>query len=641
MAHFVDDNPDLKFYLDHWIDWERIFSEVEICQDGEGPADAAEARELWREILDLIGDFAANEIAPHQAELDREGVELVDGEIVSSARLESIFDQIREMGLHGLCVPREYGGMNCPMMLYMLQMELISRADVSVMTHHSFHGGMALAMLMFSVEEGTTTFDPETMTITDTRFARQVAEIVAGESWGCMDITEPDAGSDMAALRCRAEQDEAGNWFISGQKIFVTSGHGRHHFVICRTEEAKGEGLSGLGGLSFFLVETWRPTEDGGRERLAKIERVEEKLGHHASATVTINFDRTPAELVGGLGTGFKQMLLLMNNARIGVGFESLGMCEAATRLAKAYASVRKSMGKTIDQHELVADMLDEMETSTQGLRALAIRAAALNGRATRLRLRSKVLPTEDTPEHAAMAAELRELQMQTRMLTPLVKLVGSETAVHLARMAVQIHGGCGYTTEYGAEKLLRDAMVLPIYEGTTQIQALMATKDNLLAVTKAPVRFVRRMAKHWWRSWFARDPLERRVAALRHRSLQAIRVLLTRIVKRKARSGSGFKQWDLKSDFAPALLHAERLSWMLADAATAEELWRQSVAHPARRELLIRFLERAEPRCADQHHRIQTTGDRLLAALRGETIDPSHTSPGAVGGQSQQESAA
>ena len=632
MGNFISDNTDLQFYLDHWIDWDALYALSELNPgDPEAPQNGAEAKEFWREILNLIAGFAATEIAPHSAMLDREAVSLVDGEVQFPAVLDGIFVQIAAMGLHGICLPRELGGMNCPLFLYMLQCELVSRADVSVMTHHGFHGGMATAMLMYSLEEGSTTYDPDTFEITKTRFSGPIAEILEGESWGCMDITESDAGSDMGALRCTGEQEEDGSWFVSGQKIFVTSGHGRYHFVIARTEEKGAGDFGGLAGLSFFLVETFSPNADGSRTRHAQIERIEEKLGHHASATVTINFDRTPAMLVGARGEGFKQMLLLMNNARIGVGFEALGLCESAWRMSADYAAVRRSMGKTIDKHELVADMLDDMQGSIEGIRALCMRAAFLNENFQRKRMQLKFLVAEGTDEHTALSAEVGDLKNRVRELTPLVKMTASETAVRLARMAVQIHGGSGYTTEYGAEKLLRDAMVLPIYEGTTQIQSLMATKDNLMSVTKNPARFARRIAKHWQRSLFADDALERRVGALRHQSLVAMRTLMTRVVKHKygvAKSDSemslsaAFKTWDVKSDFAPALLHAENLCWMLSDAVTAEELWHQAEAHTERREVLARFLERAEVRGHDRMYRIQHTGDRLLAKLSSDAND-------------------
>jgi hypothetical protein len=318
-------------------------------------------------------------------------------------------------------------------------------------------------------------------------------------------------------------------------------------------------------------------------------------------------------------------MLLLMNNARIGVGFEALGLCESAWRMSREYAAGRYSMGKTIDQHELVADMLDDMQSSIEGLRALCMRVAILNETYQRQRMRLLYLSSEGTSEHRDLTTEVQTLKAQTRELTPLVKMAASETAVRLARMAIQIHGGSGYTTEYGAEKLLRDALVLPIYEGTTQIQALMATKDNLLAVTRDPARFAKRLAKHWQRSLFADDELERRVAALRHQSLLAMRTLMMRVVRHKygvvkanpeLTLGQAFKSWSPNTDFAPALLHAENLSWLLSDAVTAEELWRQAEQNADRRDVLVRFLERAETRSNDRLYRIRNTGDRLIGSL-------------------------
>jgi hypothetical protein len=436
-----------------------------------------------------------------------------------------------------------------------------------------------------------------------------------------MDITEPDAGSDMGALRTRAEQDENGQWFLTGQKIFVTSGHGRYHFVICRTEDDANDPM-GLKGLTLFLAETWKPGENGEKIHLATLERLEEKLGHHASATVSVNFERTPAQLVGERGEGFKQMLLLMNNARIAVGFEALGICEAAWRMSKEYASVRQSMGKTIDQHELVADMLDDMESSIHGLRALSMKAAVLNELYSRKRLRLRYLTDEGTPEREALKQEVKQLQNQTRLLTPLVKYVGSETAVRLSRNAIQIHGGYGYTSEYGAEKLLRDAMVLPIYEGTSQIQALMATKDTLLSVMKNPSRFFKGLADTWRRANFGTDALERRVARLEHTGLRAQRVMMTRVLKGKWSESKSLKGWDMKHDFAPALLHAENLTVVLTDVATAKELLKQARIYPERRDVLEGYLERAEPRCADRLHRIATTGQRLLQRLKPEEIE-------------------
>lgn len=626
MSNFLEDNPDLRFYIEKAIDWPTLIEQVELHpEDEDAPSTVEEAVEFYEEVLNLIGRFSAREIAPHTRELDKQEIELVDGEAIFPPRLESIFDKIRDLDLHGMCLPRELGGLNCPLLVYMLSAELMARGDVSVMTHHGFHGGIAMALMIYSMEEGTTTFDHEKGRLIDTRFSAQIKDIISGNAWGSMDITEPAAGSDMGALGTRATQDADGNWTLTGEKIFITSGHGRYHVVIARTSDPSDTDGLGLDGLSLFLVEAWREDENGNRERLAHLGRVEEKLGHHASATVSVIFDNTPAQLIGEVGGGFNGMLLLMNNARIAVGFESLGLCESAYRLAYDYAQERHSMGKAIAQHELIADMLDEMRTDIQGIRALAVKGAQLTELYNRLRQRQKHMAEPDSEEAEALGKRIRKLKWECRLLTPLVKFVGSEKAVEMGRRCVQIHGGCGYTTEYGAEKLLRDALVLPIYEGTTQIQALMATKDALLAITKDPSRFIRRLTDTWRRSIFATDSLERRVATIQYRALSAQKALIMRIVRQKwtdARQDSqltlrqAFKHWDPKSDFGPALLHAENLAWLLTDATACEELMSQAQQWPERRELLARYVERAEPRTRDLLHRIENTGDRLLGIL-------------------------
>lgn len=627
MGNFFKDNDDLQFYFERGIDWGELVRLTEHdFRAPDGPESVAEAVELYRDIANLVGEFVANEVAPHAAQLDREAVELIDGEAVHPPRLQGIFDQINEMELNGLCLPRELGGMNAPLMLYYLTSEVIGRADVSVMAHHGFHGGMAAAMLIFSVREGSTQVDAENGVILETRFQRYIEEIVRGESWGCMDITEPDAGSDMAQLRCKAEQDDEGNWFVTGQKIFITSGHGKYHFVIARTEEAAdpNDPFAGLGGLSMFLVPTYED-RDGERVRLATVDRIEEKLGHHASVTAQISFERSPAHLIGQRGEGFKYMLTLMNGARLGVGFECIGICEAAIRLAQDYAAERRSMGKSIDRHEMIADYLDEMRTEVQALRAVCVHGAYHEEVATKIELALRFAAMSDT-ERKQLEQQQKAHKRKARRVTPLLKYFGAEKAVEMARRCVQIHGGVGYTKEYGAEKLLRDAMVMPIYEGTSQIQALMAMKDTLGAIMKNPQRFLRRGAQARWRAVSARDPLERRVAKLQATSFQAQQHLITRTATDKMRGLKGvamtewpdafLKNWNPKRDFRFAMLHAERLTRILFDEAAAELLLEQAKAHPERRELLERWLDRAETRSRFMLDEIQTTGDRLLSSL-------------------------
>src|SRR5580698_4692329 len=379
MASFLTDNDDLLYYLNENIDWTAL---AEVTEYGwrapDGFKNGADAKQFYVEVAEMVGELVAEQLGTRTAKIDREGTHLENGEAVESPSMKEAFDAIRAADVHKLCIPRELGGLNAPLMLYFLFGEMVARADLACMNHFSFHGGMAMAALAYSVNEGTTTFDAQSGRITSTRFAEEIGEIARGEAWGCMDITEPDAGSDMAALRTRAEQDEKGDWFITGQKIFITSGHGKYHFVIARTEAVKdpNDPFAGLGGLSMFLVKTYDELPDGTRTRYVTIDRVEEKLGHHGSVTAALSFDRAPARLIGKRGEGFKYMLVLMNNARLGVGFEGIGLSEAAYRMAKAYAEERRSMGKVIARHEMLADYLDEMKTDIQGMRALAVAGA-------------------------------------------------------------------------------------------------------------------------------------------------------------------------------------------------------------------------------------------------------------------------
>ncbi|HJK97743.1 MAG TPA: acyl-CoA dehydrogenase family protein [Polyangiaceae bacterium LLY-WYZ-14_1] len=626
MANFLKDNEDLRFYLDRGIDWGPL---VDLTEHGfkgkDGFESTDEAVAFYKEILDVVGDFVADEVAPAANQVDREPIVLEGGEAKVPPALEEIFDKIKGLDLHGLSVPRELGGSNAPMMLYFLNSELFARADVSVMAHHGFHGGIASALLLLSMQEGTTRVDRETGEVLETRWGDAIAEILRGDAWGCMDITEPQAGSDMAGIKAMAEEDDQGRWFLTGQKIYITSGHGKWHFVIARTE---GDDKPGLEGLSMFLVKTYEDQPDGSRKRLVTLDRIEEKLGHHGSATCALSFDRAPAELVGRRGEGFKYMLVLMNSARLGVGFECLGLLEAAHRVARDYAAERPSMGKTIDKHELIADYLEEMATDIQGLRALNVHAAWHEEVGQKLNLRA-TYETADELEAQRLRKQAKTHQWAARRATPLLKYFGAEKAVEHARRTIQILGGNGYTKDYPAEKLLRDAVVMPIYEGTSQIQALMAMKDTLGQRMKHPRDFVRRTAEARWRSLSSRDPLERKVARIQSLSLAAQQYLLARTVGQKFRDiqdqpltewpASLRKGWDPKRDFAYALLHAERLTRILTDELVAEILLEQAKAHPERRELLERWVERAEPRVRFLLDEITSTGTRLIERLRGD----------------------
>ncbi|MFW6369511.1 MAG: acyl-CoA dehydrogenase family protein [Myxococcota bacterium] len=618
MANFFVDNDDLRFYLEKGIDWQSLVDLVENgYRDPEGPKSWQDAVESYRDILDLVGNFVAEEVAPRARTIDEQGTRWEDGAARPAPAFQEIFDQLKEMGIYGMALPRELDGMNCPMVLYFLLCEIFGRGDVSVMTHFGFHSGVALILFHYSLKEGTTKLD-ENGKVVETRWKKALEEILAGEAWGSMDLTEPDAGSDLAALRAKAVQGEDGVWRVTGNKIFITSGHAKYHIVLAKTKDEQS-----LDALSLFLVPL-TVEKDGKTVKNAEVDRIEEKIGHHGSVTASVQYEDSEAELIGEPGEGFKLMLMLMNNARLGVGFESIGASENALRQSLEYAAERKSMGKTIDRHEMIADYLDEMDVTIRGLRALAVEGALAEETATRLEMKIKVEGESASTETRRRQSKLKK---RARFLTPLVKYAAAESAVWIARMNMQIHGGNGYMKEFDAERILRDALVLPVYEGTSQIQALMALKDALLDGIKNPQRFVTKVATAKYNSLRAKTELERRFHSLESLSYSAQQHILFKIAKDKwsvAMSGplpefldNFMKRWDARRDFSFGLLHAERLTRILADVAIAEILVKQAKRFPERQEIAERWLEIAEPRIRYNLDLIQHTGDRLLERLK------------------------
>ena len=630
-SNFYLDNEDLRFQLERAFDWSEILSLMERgYTDEDGFKDQDEALEFFRDILDNVGKFVAAEVAPRSMEMDRIEPELVDGEVKVSPQMEAIFDGFSDMGLYALNLPRELGGLNAPMVMYMVVAELISRGDMSILGHYGFHGGIAMSLMAYALKEGSV--EHEGGVLTSTRWDEAIAEIAEGEAFGCMVLTEADAGSDLSAIRAKGTLADDGTWRVSGQKIFITSGHGQYQLVLAKTEDSG----NGLKDLSLFLVP--RVIErDGEPHHNVVIERLEEKLGIHGSVTATLAYDDSEAELIGERGQGFQLMLLLMNNARLGVGFEAIGLIEHALRLAREYAAERKSMGKTIDQHEMVADQLDRMDTELRGLRALAFRAAQAVDLYTRLEISEQLTPPAEQQQRKALARRIKRVKNQARDLTPLIKYLCAEKAVEFSQLSLQIHGGVGYTKEFEIEKLVRDALVLPIYEGTSQIQSLMALKDQLQGALKDPAGFVRRFAQARIASISARDPLDRGLARMQAQVHGAMQHILTRIARNKWQrvselkltewANAFLKQWDPRRDFSFGLLHAERFTRMLAEVAAAKVLVQQAHRFPERRELAEKYIERVSPVVARLHHEIMHTGDRLLAQLAGEQADSAQQS--------------
>lgn len=622
-ANFFLDNKDLRFQFEHGIDWKQI---VELTEAGytlpDGHANLDDAMEFYTMVMESVGDFAGEFIAPRALKIDEQGNHLVDGKVESGESLLEVYDGLRERELFGMPVPRELGGSNCPMSVFFATGEVLGRADVSVMTHFGFHGGIALAMLMYAAQEGS--MKVENGEVVETRWENAIREIAAGESWGAMVLTEPDAGSDLARIRAKAEKRD-GKWYLSGEKIFITSGHGQWHIVLAKTDiddpKAKKDPLKQL---SLFMVPQFLE-RDGEKVRNFEVTKVEEKVGHHGSATCSLQYEDSECELIGKEGQGFKLMLTLMNNARVGVGFESIGICEAALRQAKEYAAERVTMGQTIDHHPIVAEMLMDMELDIAGLRAVAFAASNHVEIASKLEMKLTVDPPSDPEARKKMKRKAKKHGMQGRLLTPLVKYAAAEGAVRIARQNMQIIGGPGYISEVGADKLLRDALVLPVYEGTSQIQALMCLKDNMTNALSKPGPFAREAARLAFLATTAHDETEKLFYKAEASLYQAMFSILARIASGKLRRTvadkgiteigqfANMKSWDPKVDFTQGLVHAERFTRAKADVEAGRILLDQAKKFPERRKLAERYMRRMAPRVAREVDAITANESSVL----------------------------
>jgi 3-(methylthio)propanoyl-CoA dehydrogenase len=574
-VNFFTDNDDLQFHFREGVAWGRF---VPLWEEGfrfdDGPRTLAEARELYDETLREAGAFAAREIAPHAREIDEQGVGFTDGQVIHPPALLRNIEGLKRLGVMGVNLSRDLGGSNFPLSAGTFLGEILSRACTNTFLLHVFHQGPAVPIARFGTRE---------------QAQRWVPRLAAGEISGSVAMTEPDAGSDVGNISTSAVP-EGGHWRITGRKQFITNGCGDVCVVLARTEP----GSKGLEGLSLLVA----PRLENGRENF-RVARPEKKMVIRGSATCELSFDGTCAELLGPRGAGFAEILTFMNEARIAVAIQGLGISEAAWRAARSYAARRVQMGRPIARHEMVADMLLDMETELAALRALVYRCTQLQDR---------ILGLERRPAATGGAtAELATLKRALRDRTPLVKWFGSERALWITRTAVQVHGGYGVVQDYDVERHYRDALILPIYEGTSQIQALMSLKDQARWVAERPWRLltgaVSVEASADVLGDGVRDLADEYNRTLRHVLARSggTRAMAARLLGRPAEPS--------EDDLAPARLHAERLAAMLSYARAAEALAAQGTASARHRRLAERFVSRALP-LVRMHGDVVRSGD-------------------------------
>ena len=453
MANFFSDNKDLQFHLDHPLMRkivelkERGFAEKDLYD--YAPQDFDDAMDSYRRVLEIAGGVCGDVIAPNAEGVDHEGPRVVNDHVEYASGTVENMKAVVDAGLSGMTLPRKYDGLNFPLTCFVMANEMVARADASFENIWGLQD-CAETLNEFASEEQKQKFLPW----------------VSAGATCAMDLTEPDAGSDLGSVMLKATwSEEKQTWLLNGVKRFITNGDGEISLVLARTEE----GTTDARGLSMLVYDK----RDGG----VKVRRIENKLGIKGSPTCELVFTNAPAQLVGDRKMGLiKYVMSLMNAARLGIGAQSVGLCEAAYREALKYAHEREQFGKPIIRFAAVSEMLSNMKAKLQGVRALLYETTRF--------VEIYKQYTHISHERSLESAERQEMKFYNRLadgFTPLVKLFSSEYANQLAYDAIQIHGGSGFMKDYPCERLYRDARIMNIYEGTSQLQVVAAIN----AVTK------------------------------------------------------------------------------------------------------------------------------------------------------------
>ena len=433
---------------------ERDYADKDAFEDA--PVNYEDALENYKRMLDITGDVAANIIEPNSESVDLEGPHLENGRMLYASKTVENIEATRQAGLWGISMPRRYDGLNIPNIVFSMASELIAAADAGFQNIWSLQSCID-TLYEFGTEEQRKKYIPR---------------ISAGESMS-MDLTEPDAGSDLQRVMLKATQDADGTWRLNGVKRFITNGDSDIHLVLARSEEGTRDGR----GLSMFIYDK----KDGG----VTVRHIENKLGIHGSPTCELVYKNAKCELCGDRKLGLiKYVMSLMNGARLGIAAQSVGVEQEAYNEALAYAKERAQFGKKIITFPAVYDMLSRMKAKLDAGRSLLYMTA---------RYVDIYKGLEDISRERKLTPEERkEMKQYTRLadaFTPIAKGMNSEYANQNAYDAISIHGGSGFIMEYKSQRLYRDARIFSIYEGTTQLQVVAAvryiTNGTYLAIMK------------------------------------------------------------------------------------------------------------------------------------------------------------
>ena len=448
MSNYYTDHPEIGFQLNHPLMKrivelkERNYADQEKFEDA--PINFEDAIENYKRLLEITGDITANIIEPNSESVDLEGPHLENGRMLYASKTLENLEATRQAGLWGVSMPRQYGGLNIPITIFSMMSEMVATADSGFQNIWSLQSCID-TLYEFGSEEQKQKYIPR---------------VSAGETMS-MDLTEPDAGSDLQRVMLKATQDEDGTWRLNGVKRFITNGDSDIHLVLARSEAGTKDGR----GLSMFIYDK----RDGG----VTVRHIENKLGIHGSPTCELVYKNAKAELCGSRRLGLiKYVMSLMNGARLGIAAQSVGLAQEAYAQAVDYAKARVQFGKKIATFPAVYDMLSRMKAKLDAGRAILYQTS---------RYVDIYKTLEDISRERKLTPEERkEMKTYSRLadaLTPLSKGMVSEYANQNAYDCISVHGGSGFIMEYKSQRLYRDARIFSIYEGTTQLQVVAAIR--------------------------------------------------------------------------------------------------------------------------------------------------------------------
>lgn len=448
MSNYYTDHPEIGFQLNHPLMKrivelkERNYADQEKFEDA--PINFEDAIENYKRLLEITGDITANIIEPNSESVDLEGPHLENGRMLYASKTLENLEATRQAGLWGVSMPRQYGGLNIPITIFSMMSEMVATADSGFQNIWSLQSCID-TLYEFGSEEQKQKYIPR---------------VSAGETMS-MDLTEPDAGSDLQRVMLKATQDEDGTWRLNGVKRFITNGDSDIHLVLARSEAGTKDGR----GLSMFIYDK----RDGG----VTVRHIENKLGIHGSPTCELVYKNAKAELCGSRRLGLiKYVMSLMNGARLGIAAQSVGLAQEAYTQAVDYAKARVQFGKKIATFPAVYDMLSRMKAKLDAGRAILYQTS---------RYVDIYKTLEDISRERKLTPEERkEMKTYSRLadaLTPLSKGMVSEYANQNAYDCISVHGGSGFIMEYKSQRLYRDARIFSIYEGTTQLQVVAAIR--------------------------------------------------------------------------------------------------------------------------------------------------------------------